>query len=140
MSTAARYSCIQHSTVVRRLWQDFDDFRLPDEASLDPSRPWHAESLTLSLQAFRNGAEATRIRNELRAPDPTHKTLYQVARGDDDIRRNVLTTVLLRRAARWTQYEEDNVQGLYALAAHRPPLDLTSSVLRTVLVLRSGGL
>lgn len=45
-----------------------------------------------------------------------------------------MTTFLLQRARRWSEYNEDIVQAYYTFSAHRPPPDLlSSSVLRTML-------
>lgn len=48
------------------------------------------------------------------------------------MRRHGIATFLIRRAQRWTEYSEDIVQAYYSFAAHRPPPDLLSSVLRTL--------
>lgn len=133
LSNASRASCIQRSEVVHQIWQEFDAFQLRDEASLDPSRPWHVESLALSLRAFWHGSEAERIRSDITLLDGSYNNLYKVARGHIGVRRHAFTTILLRRAARWTEYGEHIVQGLYDFSELRPPRDLISSVLRALL-------
>lgn len=133
ISNAARLTCVQRSTVLRRVWHDFDDFQWRDQASLDPSRAWHSESLALTLRNFWGGVEANRIKSEVDVVNASYKHLYTAARGSAGERRHHLTSFLLRRAARWTEFDAYIVQGLYDLADFRPPPDLVSSLLRTFL-------
>lgn len=133
MSISARMSCIARSAIVNNIWRDFEAFQRCDEASLNPRRGWHGESLVLTLRAFWDGNEAMRIRGILRTSDMAHKTVYNLARGDVGERRHSMTLFLLQRARRWTEYDDDLVQAYFEFSAHKPPPDLLSSVLRTLL-------
>lgn len=90
----------------------------------------HSESLAMSLRAFWDSDAARRIRG---STDIAHKAVYNIVRGDLGLRRHVMTTFLLQRAQRWSEDNDDMFQAYYSLVAHRPPPDLLSSVLRTLL-------
>lgn len=109
LGIASHFACVARSAVVPRVWHEFDQFQTSDKASLNPRRPWHLDSLSLSLRSFWAASEAERIRRSCRDGGPRHKQIYALARGEVGVWRHALTTVLLRRALRWSPYAEDIV-------------------------------